>query len=105
MHHLKSFPDFAVHRSQQFGAEFVKQSRQQYEQPIVQIVRMRQNQLVYRVQEQRIHFCVIVDEHFTEQFQNLLQLQRFQRIAIGKILRQTGETVFAFGPVCGRTIQ
>lgn len=104
VHQLQCFPDFVVHRDEQIGAELIEQSRQQNEQPVVQIVGVRQNQFVDRVEEQRVDFGVRIDEHFAEQIQNGAELLVGQFVAVGQIVRQAGETLLAFGPMRRRAV-
>lgn len=99
VHQLQSLPDLCVHRAEQFSAQLVKQSRQQYKQPHVQVARVHQNQLVHRVQKQRIHLGVCVAEHCAKQIDDAVQVLRRQSLVVRQILRQIGETVFAVGPV------
>lgn len=105
VHQLQRLPDFVVHRRQQIGAQLVEESRQQYKQPVVQVVGVRQNQLVDRVQEQRVDLGVRVNEHLAEQLEDVLQLVLGQFVALAEVVRQAGQALFALRPVRGRAVQ
>lgn len=63
---VQCLPYFAVHRTQQLCAQLIEQPRKQYEQPVIQIVRMQNDEFVDGVQKQCIHLGVAVHEHFAE---------------------------------------
>ena len=88
-----------MHRAEQVGAELVEQTGQQDKQPVLQIVRMRQNQLVDGVQEQGVHLDVRIHEHLAEQVQHALELLLRQHLAFAEVLRQIDQPVLALGPV------
>lgn len=105
MHQLQRFPNFIVYRCEQIRSELIEQARQQYEQPVVQVHRMRQYQLVDGVQKQRIHLRVRVDKHLAEQIQNADQVMVGQLVAVGQIVRQAGEALLALRPMRRRAVQ